>query len=319
MSKSINHAFLVACVTFVGSPVVGAGDSASVVLFEESDAADGDGAVGRPALSRGRDANAGGDDGAVGRPATSRQNPAAPLGSESKRPPDNRYRYQSGRWWYLSRDNQWLVWNGTRWMPYRGQTGQAGGPVARANFDTWFNAYRTVQAGGAPLQTAEQGEVEMATDEITDAESTGEGFNAGAIPPSQARRQHAGIHAGASGMGAWFNNGSPFGIKYGYGSGYGYGGYGFNNPYGYGPRTGGGGAYGYGFGAFGSVGGQTGERLSGLITGGAGAEPGRLISSEPSSIGAPSQLERGAVGGTFTRSGAGARSLGGSAAEGSGD
>jgi hypothetical protein len=194
-----------------------------------------------------------------------------------------------------------------------------GGPMAADRFNSWFNAYRGFQGGRARLGTAESGDVELATGELTaEVAEAGEATDVmefGALPRGQVRTRRPGVGRSISSGGAWFSSGSPFGIKFGYGSGFGYGGYGFDNPYGYGSRTGGGGAYGYGFGPFGSVGGQTGERLSGLISGGGGVEPGRLISSEPGAIGAPGQLERGAVGGTFGRSGAGARRLGGSASE----
>lgn len=208
-------------------------------------------------------------------------------------------------------------------MVARQQTAPAGGAQRGAldasGFNSWFNAYSGFQARGGRLATAESGQVEMATGELTAAEveaGAAEGMEFGALPSRQVRRGRPGVGRAMSTGGAWFSSGSPFGIKYGYGSGFGYGGYGFDNPYGYGSRTGGGGAYGFGFGPFGSVGGQTGERLSGLVSGGGGFEAGRLISPEPSSIGAPGQIERGAVGGTFGRSGAGARRLGGSASEG---
>jgi hypothetical protein len=191
-----------------------------------------------------------------------------------------------------------------------GKTGQAPGNVpasafASARFNNWFNAYRNFQTGRR-LQTAEAGQVEMATIEIAGGESA-EAFEGG-IPRSQARQHRPGVGRAISGTGAWFDAGSPFGIKYGYGSGYGYGGYGFNNPYGYGARTGGSGAYGFGFGAYGSVGGQTGERLSALISGPV-EDSGRLIGSEAPGLGAPSRLDT-AVGGSYGRAGAGARKLG---------
>lgn len=182
-----------------------------------------------------------------------------------------------------------------------------------ARFNNWFNAYRNFQTGRARLQTAEAGQVEMGTSKIAEGEAT-EAFEMGGIPGSQARQRRPGVGRALSGTGAWFNAGSPFGIKYGYGSGYGYGGYGFDNPYGYGPRSGGGGAYSFGFADFGSVGGQTGERLSALISGPA-EERGRLIGSEAPGIGAPARLET-AVGGTYGRAGSGARTLGGSASVG---
>ncbi|HET6880316.1 MAG TPA: hypothetical protein VFI31_09185 [Pirellulales bacterium] len=192
--------------------------------------------------------------------------------------------------------------------------------MANDRFNSWFNAYRGFQGGRGQLRTAESGEAELATGEITaeaaEAGNAADVMEYGALPARQVRRNRPGVGQSISGGGAWFSNGSPFGIKYGYGSGFGYGGYGFANPYGYGSRSGSGGAYGYGFGPFGSVGGQTGERISGLISGGGGVEPGRLIGPEPAGIGAPAQIERGAVGGYYGRSGAGARRLGGSASEG---
>lgn len=197
--------------------------------------------------------------------------------------------------------------------------GVRGGPMDAERFNSWFNAYRGFPVRQGRLATAESGQVELATGELTVEtveQGTAEGMSEfGALPGRQVRRHRPGVGRAMSTGGSWFAGGSPFGIKYGYGSGFGYGGYGFNNPYGYGSRSGSGGAYSYGFGPFGSVGGQTGERLSGLIHGGAGFEQGRLIGPEPPGMGAPAQLERGAVGGTYTRSGAGSRDLGGSAAE----
>lgn len=240
-----------------------------------------------------------------------------------------RYRRQNGRWWYWTDDNRWVQWNGSRWVaPTKSATAPgaladtqaaaegegaagAGRDFAESpSFKSWFNAYRNFETGRPALQTAEQGGVEMATGEITADMPAEEVFEYGGIPRRQARRERPVTSGAIRGGGAWFNAGSPTGIKYGYGSGYGYGGYGFDNPYGYGSRSGSGGAYGYGFGAFGSVGGQTGERLSSLITG--GAEP-RLIGPEPPGIGAPAKLEA-TVGGTVSRAGLGARTLGGSAA-----
>ncbi|HWB11216.1 MAG TPA: hypothetical protein VG826_18450 [Pirellulales bacterium] len=186
-----------------------------------------------------------------------------------------------------------------------------GGRLDASRFNAWFNAYRTFSTGRAKLQTAEAGQVELGTSEISAEGEAAEAFEMGGIPGSQAARRRPGVGRSIAGSGSWFNAGSPFGIKYGYGSGYGYGGYGFDNPYGYGSRTGGGGAYGFGFGSFGSVGGQTGERLSSLISGPA-EERGRLIGSEAPGIGAPARLET-AVGGTYGRAGAGARRLGESA------
>lgn len=197
--------------------------------------------------------------------------------------------------------------------------GQGGGAgrgrvgVGGQDFNTWFGAYRGFQTGAAALRTAEQGGVEMGTSEITAEAPATEVFEFGGIPGRQVRRPSP-IGRTMKGSGAWFSSGSPFGIKFGYGSGFGYGGYGFDNPYGYGSRSGGGGAYGYGFGPFGSVGGQTGERLSALISG--GAEPA-LIGPEAPGIGAPSRLEQ-AVGGQYGKAGAGVRKLGGGAGGGSG-
>lgn len=189
------------------------------------------------------------------------------------------------------------------------------GAMQSTQFDGWFNSYRGFQSGRASLRTAESGQAEMATSEITAGQPT-EGFEVGGIPGRQVSRQRAGVGRSLSGSGAWFNAGSPFGIRYGYGSGYGFGGYGFDNPYGYGSRTGSGGAYGFGFGPFGSVGGQTGERLSSLISGPV-EEGGRLIGPEPPGMGAPQRLET-AQGGSYGRAGSGARRLGGSASGGSG-
>jgi hypothetical protein len=203
--------------------------------------------------------------------------------------------------------------------PAAATTGQTGGegPGARiesSRFNTWFNAYRGFSTGRARLQTAEAGQVELATEQISEAAEAAETFEMGGVPGRQVRQRRPGVGRSISGSGAWFNAGSPFGIKYGYGSGYGYGGYGFDNPYGYGPRTGGGGAYSFGFAPYGSVGGQTGERLSSLISGPA-EDRSRLIGSEAPGIGAPARLES-AVGGTYGRAGAGARALGGSASVG---
>ncbi|HVA49409.1 MAG TPA: hypothetical protein VNH11_23790 [Pirellulales bacterium] len=268
---------------------------------------------------------------------------AAPPASENKQPTDRRYRYYNRHWWYQTDDGQWLWRNGSRWVPYqpRGETritkatavamqsqaaapGDVGGemppapgrtaqPVASPAFNQWFNAYRGFQTGRAQLRTAEAGQVEMATSAIGAEAEAEEWAEYGGIPRSQARRRRPGVGTAMPGSGSWFNSGSPFGIRYGYGSGFGYGGYGYDNPYGYGSRSGSGGAYGYGFAAFGSVGGQTGERLSSLI-GGPSEEGGRLIGPEPPSFAAPSKLET-AVGGTYGKAGAGARKLGGSAAE----
>lgn len=197
-----------------------------------------------------------------------------------------------------------------------GLGGQALGAGGTQDFNTWFNAYRGFSTGRTALRTAEQGGAELGTAEIgAEGEANAaETFTYGGIPRRQAERRRAGIGRTMRGSGSWFSSGSPFGIRYGYGSGFGYGGYGFDNPYGYGSRSGSGGAYGYGFGPFGSVGGQTGERLSSLITG--GAEP-QLIGPEPPGIGAPQRLES-AVGGSVSRAGAGARRLGGGASGGAG-
>lgn len=197
-----------------------------------------------------------------------------------------------------------------------GLGGQALGAGGTQDFNTWFNAYRGFSTGRAALRTAEQGGAELGTADIgAEAEANAaETFTYGGIPRRQAERRRAGIGRTMRGSGSWFSSGSPFGIRYGYGSGFGFGGYGFDNPYGYGSRTGSGGAYGYGFGPFGSVGGQTGERLSSLISG--GAEP-QLIGPEPPGIGAPQRLES-AVGGSVSRAGAGARRLGGGASGGAG-
>ena len=265
------------------------------------------------------------------------QAPTAPSAMQPDAGAKDRYRFHNGHWWYQNDDGQWLWRNGTRWVGYqppsthRGaitmaahqvqaaapgapapQSGVTGQPLASEGFNSWFNAYRGFQTGRGALRTAESGQVEMATAEIGEAEGA-EMAEFGGIPRSQARRRRAGVGTASPGSGSWFNAGSPFGIRYGYGSGFGYGGYGYDNPYGYGSRSGGGGAYGYGFGAFGSVGGQTGERLSSLISGPA-EEGGRLIGSETAGIGAPARLET-AVGGTYGKAGAGARKLGGSAAE----
>lgn len=236
---------------------------------------------------------------------------------------DDNWRYLRlhGRWWYWTDEKRWVVWDGGEWVapstPSRGPgalaaTQATGRGIAEPdNFRTWFDAYRNFKTGQPSLETAEGGGVEMGTGEITEAPSATEVFEFGGIPGRQTHwRRRAAMSGAIRSGGSWFSAGSPFGIKYGYGSGYGYGGYGFANPYGYGNRSGSGGSYGYGFGAFGSVGGQTGERLSSLITGGA---EGGLIGPEPPSIGAPTQLES-TVGGTAGRAGAGARSLGGSAA-----
>jgi hypothetical protein len=33
--------------------------------------------------------------------------------------PNPRQRYHNGRWWYLTNDNQWLVYENGRWVPYQ--------------------------------------------------------------------------------------------------------------------------------------------------------------------------------------------------------
>lgn len=223
-----------------------------------------------------------------------------------------RYRRQNGQWWYWVDNRGWMRWDGSRWLPAPRSEQAATEYLDRQNFDRWFGAYRGFRTGRVPLRTAEEGEVQLGTAAISGEAEAAELYAAGGIPARQARSGRI-IERPELGGGAWFNAGSPTGIKFGYGSGYGYGGYGFDNPYGYGSRSGSGGAYGFGFGAFGSVGGQTGERLSSLISG--NPERGRLISSEPGAIGAPGRLEHGPVGGTFGRAGVGARTLGGSASD----
>jgi hypothetical protein len=222
---------------------------------------------------------------------------------------DWRYRRQNGQWLYWAGKRGWLRWDGGKWTAAPRSQRAGTQYLDQREFNSWFGAYRNFQGGRPALQTAEEGDVQLGTADITGEAEAAELMEFGGIPAEQARRRR-GMQDVISGGGAWFNSGSPTGIKYGYGSGYGYGGYGFDNPYGYGTRSGSGGAYGIGFGPFGSVGGQTGERLSALIT---GKHEGGLISSEPSAIGAPAQIERGPVGGTFGRAGAGARKLGGSA------
>lgn len=263
---------------------------------------------------------------------------AEPLPQQTDGGTQNRYRFHNGHWWYLDRGGRWHRHDGRQWVLQqpRGPVGRLvsnqaqAAPATEANegqaaparsqmpfaspqFNTWFNAYRGFQTGRAQLQTAEAGQVEMATSEIEAGEAP-EVFEVGGIPSRQARGRRAGVGRSLSGGGAWFNAGSPFGIRYGYGSGFGYGGYGFDNPYGYGSRSGSGGAYGYGFGEYGSVGGQTGERLSSLISGPV-EEGGRLVGPEPAGIGAPARLET-AVGGSYGKAGAGVRKLGESARQG---
>jgi hypothetical protein len=222
---------------------------------------------------------------------------------------DWRYRRQNGQWFYWTGKGGWMRWDGAKWLAAPRSQQAATQYLDQQEFNSWFGAYRNFQGGRPALQTAEEGSVQLGTADITGEAEAAELMEYGGIPAEQARRRRA-VQDVISGGGAWFNSGSPTGIKYGYGSGYGYGGYGFDNPYGYGSRSGSGGAYGIGFGPFGSVGGQTGERLSSLIT---GKHESGLISSEPGAIGAPAQIERGPVGGTFGRAGAGARKLGGSA------
>ena len=241
-----------------------------------------------------------------------------PLGTEPRGPVAGRYRYQNGRWWYLSRDNKWSRWENGVWVPYaraaEQEVARTAPSVASPRFDRRFAAYMLYQVGQGRLQTAEGGEAELATDEIAEPgepAAVAEAMEMGALPPRQAERQHAGLRRSAEEeRPGWFNAGSPFGIRYGYGSGFGYSGYGFNNPYGYGPRTGGGGGFAYGFGPYGSVGGQTGSQMSGA---GGGAN---LIRVEQGSLGSPSQLEKGPVGGSVLRPSR--RKLGGSASSSTG-
>lgn len=220
-----------------------------------------------------------------------------------------RYRRQNGQWLYWAGERGWMRWDGGKWVAAPRAEQAATQYLDQQNFNRWFGAYRNFQGGRPALATAEEGNVQLGTADITGEAETAELMEYGGIPARQARRRRT-VQDVISGGGAWFNSGSPTGIDYGYGSGYGYGGYGFDNPYGYGSRSGSGGAYGIGFGAFGSVGGQTGERLSALIT---GSRESGLISSEPAAIGAPAQIEHGAVGGTAGRAGKGSRRLGGSA------
>jgi hypothetical protein len=251
--------------------------------------------------------------------AVDQQLPAVPLGTEPRREAAGRYRYQNGRWWYLSRDNKWSVWQNGRWVAWSraGQQDIARIPpfVRSPSFDRRFASYLNYDIGQGALQTAEGGEVELATDEITepgDEATVAEAMEMGGLPRRQAERQHAGIRREAQEQRPeWFKTGSPFGIRYGYGSGFGYSGYGYNNPYGYGSRTGGGGAFSYGFGPYGAVGGQTSSRMNGMGAGGP-----NLISAEASSLGAPGGLGKGPVGGSVTR--ASRRKLGGSASSSSG-
>jgi hypothetical protein len=319
MANATTIAFMLALLAAGAVGEVQADERASVVTFQDESEADDD------------------------RATTDTQNQKADSNPEAapervQADAESRYRYHNGRWWYLDRRGQRHWHDGRRWVLQQSRSPSGGGiggqaqtapaaeageapaapgrsqmPVASPQFNTWFNAYRGFQTGRAQLQTAEAGQVELATSEITEAEAT-EVFEVGGIPRRQARQRRAGVGRTLSGGGAWFNAGSPFGIRYGYGSGFGYGGYGFDNPYGYGSRTGSGGAYGYGFGDYGSVGGQTGERLSSLISGPA-EEGGRLVGPEPPGIGAPARLET-AVGGTYGKAGAGVRKLGESARQG---
>ncbi|HVA46634.1 MAG TPA: hypothetical protein VNH11_09695 [Pirellulales bacterium] len=229
--------------------------------------------------------------------------PGVPLGTEPRRRETAPPRFQGGRWWFLSRENRWLVWENGRWVPYSPQKAPRS-----AEFDRRFATYRGYQVGQRRLQTSEGGQAELATDEISEPGEASETFAVGGIPRRQEERRHTGIRRAAEEQQSdWFKSGSPFGNRYGYGSGFGYGGYGYNNPYGYGPRTGSGGGFSYGFGPYGAVGGQTGSQASGMGGGGP-----TLIRAEPSSLGAPGELGKGSVGGGVTR--AGRRKLGGSAA-----
>ncbi|HET6881186.1 MAG TPA: hypothetical protein VFI31_13585, partial [Pirellulales bacterium] len=215
------------------------------------------------------------------------------LGAEPRHSATGRYRYQNGRWWYLSRENRWFVWQNKRWTAWSSPARQEAprtAPFAKSpGFDRRFAAYLDYQVGQGRLRSAEGGDVELATDEISEPgaeDAVAEAMELGGIPRRQAERRHAGMHHEAEEQRPeWFKSGSPFGVRYGYGSGFGYSGYGYNNPYGYGPRTGSGGAFSYGFGPYGAVGGQTSSRMSGIGGGGP-----NLISAEPSSLGAPGGL-----------------------------
>ncbi|HQU44930.1 MAG: hypothetical protein B7Z73_07700, partial [Planctomycetia bacterium 21-64-5] len=44
--------------------------------------------------------------------------PGVPLGTEPRHRETARPRFQGGRWWFLSRDNRWLVWQDGRWVRY---------------------------------------------------------------------------------------------------------------------------------------------------------------------------------------------------------
>lgn len=238
--------------------------------------------------------------------------PGIPLGTPP-RPTPARYRFQNGRWWYLSRENVWSVWENGRWRVFsqpRPRPRVSGAPIARSPaFERRFATYLVYQIGQGRLQTAEGGGVALATDEVTDPgeEATvAEAMAVGGIPRRSAQRTHTGIRRAAEEERPnWFQTGSPFGVRFGYGSGFGYSGYGYNNPYGYGPRSGSGGAFSYGFGPFGSVGGQTSARMPGMSR-------AVLAIGEPPSLGSPSQLEKGPVGGSIARPAR--RKLGGSAA-----
>jgi hypothetical protein len=46
----------------------------------------------------------------------------------------SRYRYENGRWWYYTRSNEWLVWNGSAWeraVPSSSGSGQRSTPQGR--------------------------------------------------------------------------------------------------------------------------------------------------------------------------------------------
>jgi hypothetical protein len=227
----------------------------------------------------------------------------APLGTLPRRPTTGRYRYQNGRWWYLSRENKWFVWQGGRWlayMPVREPDRLPSVPAVLAEtraFHRRFAGYLQYSAGQRSLETAEGGNVELATDEVTEpgaSEVVSEAFMTGGIPPRQAERRHVGVRLTVSEvMPDWFRSGSPFGNRYGYGSGFAYGGYGFDNPYGYGPRNGSGGGFAFTFGPYGSMGNQMTSRVS-AIGGGTSNTLGRNI---PGTLGLPN-LRGVAVGGT---------------------
>lgn len=234
---------------------------------------------------------------AGGRPA-----PGVPLGTEPRVRSAARYRFQAGRWWFLSRDNQWFYWTNGRWTAYS-QPRAGNSP----DFDRRFADYQNYQAGQRRLQTAEGGQAELATDEIAEPGDAAEAVDMGGISRRESERRRLAVGRAVQEQQAdWFNAGSPFGTRYGYGSSFGYGGYGYNNPYGYGPRTGSGGGFSFGFGPYGAVGGQTGSRMNGM-----GGGPS-LIGLEQGGLGPPSQIEKGPVGGSDTRPAR--HKLGGSAA-----